>query len=255
MVFLYSNKYMKKIIIFVVIVVLVAIAGLTWSFTKGSARQQVSRLDAIDTVGDFYDKWLKAVQQPTTADPDQAALAKSPILSKVLRTRLVSAQKNPTTTPDPVLCQTVIPENIATRVVYELEDKAQVLVTSRDKSATEQATVTLIKHNDGWYVDDIECSPGEFAPEREFSFERGGNLLKGSIPPPYNPKNWHLIFEENGELGHVVPLFFDSESQCTSLSGSKSVCKPDQLVETTKVFIRGQMTERGASVKQLEFVK
>jgi len=243
---------MKKITIIGVIVVLVVVFALV--FTMGSTEQQVSKLDATDTVRDFYDNWLKATQQSTT-DPDRATLAKSPILSKELKNRLVSALKQSGTASDPVLCQTAIPENISTRTVFENAEQAQILVTSKDKKVTEQAIVTLMKYKEGWYIDDIECSLGEFAPEREFSFEREGHLLKGSIPPPYDSKNWHLVFEENNELGHVVPLFFSSESQCTSLDKSKSVCKPDQFTEATKVFIRGQMNERGVSVKQLEFVK
>ena len=246
---------MRKIKIIGVVVVLVAIVGLVWFSARSSAEQQVSKLDAVDTVGDFYDKWLKAAQLPTTADPSLATLAKSPILSKSLRARLVSAQKDSNTTTDPVLCQTTVPEGISMRRVYMSEDEAQILVTSKDKNVTSQAFVTLNKYNDGWYINDIQCSLGEFAPEREFSFEKGGYLLKGSIPKPYNPKNWHLVFEDNGEPGHVVPLLFDSGSQCVGLDGGKSVCKPDQFTEATKVFVRGQMTERGANVKQLEFVK
>ena len=245
---------MKKIKIIGAVVVLVAIVGLVWFFTKGSTQQQVSKLDITDTVGGFYGQWLKAVQQPT-ADPNRVTLAKSPILSKALRDRLIKTLKQSDTAIDPVLCQTVIPENISTRTVFENANEAQILVTSRDKKVTEQTIVTLNRYNDGWYIDDILCSLGEFAPEREFSFEKEGYLLKDSIPKPYDPKNWHLVFEDNGEPGHVVPLLFDSESQCTSLDGKKSVCKPDQFIEATKVSVHSQMTERGANVKQLEFVK
>jgi hypothetical protein len=202
---------MKKTTIIGVVVVLAVVAVLFWVVFKGSNEQQVSKLDVADTVGNFYVQWLKAVQEPT-ADPDKITLAKSPILSKALKDRLVGALKL-NADPDPVLCQTVTPENIAFRNVYEDEGEAQMLVTSRDKEVTEQALVTLIRYNDGWYIDDIECSLGEFAPEREFSFEREGHLLKGSVPPPFDSKNWHLVFEENGIPGHVVPLFFDSKSQ------------------------------------------
>ena len=235
--------------------ILAVIIGLIWFTSKGSSEQQTSRFDATDTVINFYDQWLKAAQEPTDADPDQKTLAKSPILSKALRDRLVKAQKNPDTTPDPVLCQTVTPEDISTRRVYEDAEMAQVLVMSRDKDVTEQAVVTLMKINDGWYIDNIECSPGEFAPEREFSFEKEGNLLKGSIPAPYNPEDWHLVFEQEGVPGNVVPLFFDSKSECTILDGDKTSCTPDQFTEATKVFVRGQMSERGVNVNFLEFVK
>lgn len=236
------------------VVVLVAIIIFAWVSLRGSSEQQVSKLDTIDTVVDFYHKWLKAAQS-TETDPYKEGLAESSILSKALRSQLKEAQKNKDTTIDPVLCQTVTPESISTRNVNMVENNAQVLVMSRDKKVTEQALVTLVRYNDGWYIDSITCSGGEFEAEREFSFEREGYLLKGSMPAPYNSKIWHLVFEENGQQGHAAPLLFDSESQCTDLAGSKSTCNPDQFTEATKVFVRGQMTESGANVKQLEFVK
>lgn len=244
---------MKKFI--GVVVVLVAIIGLVWFFAKGPSGQQVSKLDVIDTVGDFYGKWLKAVQTPTTADPSLATLVKWPILSQSLRDRLVKTLKQSGVSPDPVLCQTVIPEKISIRTVYENSDKAQALVMSKDKKVTEQALIALIRYNNGWYMSDIQCSAGEFAPKREFSFEKQGYLLKGSIPKPYNPKNWHLVYEENGQTGNVIPLFFDSKSQCTSLDGSTAVCKPNEFKEATKVSVHGQMSERGVTVNKMEFVK
>lgn len=245
----------KRIII--VIAVLVAL-GLLVFFLKGrdsSSRQQVSNVDMVDVVTDFYDNWLQATKAPSTTDPNRKSLAKSPILSETLRDRLVKSLEGPSVVPDPVLCQTKTPENISVMRVYEKTDEAQALVVSKDKKVTEQAIVTLAKLDGGWYIDSIECSAGEFAPEREFSFERDGNLLKASIPKPFNNKNWHMVFEENGELGHVVPLFFDANSQCTNLEGAKAVCKPDQFVETAKVFVQGQMTERGVSVKNLKIAK
>ena len=244
---------MKKISI--IGVVLVLIAGGIWMFNKNSdsdGGQSSATLDAVDSVSTFYDKWLLALKQPATAELDRATLAKSPILSKEFSDRLLVAMN---TAPDPVLCQKVVPENISIRNVYENKDEAQILVMSRYKKVTEQAVVTLTKSNDGWHINDIECSLGEIAPKREFSFEKQGFLIKKSIPKPYNSNNWHLVFEEDGKLGNVVPLFFDSASECTSLGGSKSVCKPEEFTETVKVFVRGQMSERGVSVKRQEFVK
>lgn len=238
-----------------VVVILVAIVGLVWFLVKGGGEQQVSKLDAVDTVGNFYEQWLKAVKQPETAEPTIKTLAKSPILSKELRDKIKNVQKDSSITIDPVLCQSIVPEEISSRRVFIGENEAQMLVMSKDKNVANQALVTLKKYNEGWYIYDIECSLGEFAPEREFSFEAEGFLLKNSIPKPYNPENWHIVFEEDGKLGNVVPLLFDAESQCTTLGGSKSVCAPAQFAEATKVSVRGQMTERGATVKQLEFVK
>jgi len=236
-------------------IVVIAVLVVSWSLLTKSNKQQVSKLDVADTVIDFYENWLKAVKEPETATPDKATLASSPILSKELRTRLEEAVKSGDNAVDPVLCQAVVPESIATRNVYEHEAEAQVLVTSRDKSVTDQALVTLKKLKDGWYIDNIECSLGEFAPDREFTFEKEGYLLKGSIPKPYDSKNWHLIFEDNGKLGNVVPLIFNAKSQCMATDGKKTVCAPDSFTETTKAMVHGQMTERGAIVDHLELLK
>lgn len=235
------------------IIVLIAVAVFAWIFIKGSSTQQVSKLDTTDTVVGFYTEWLASVKD-SSVSPDRAKLAKSPILSKALREKLSSALKQ-TDSLDPVLCQTTVPESFATRSVYQKDTEAQILVTSRDKSVSEQTIVTLNKTDEGWYINNIECSPGEFAPEKEFTFENEGFLLKDSIPAPYNKKNWHIVFEEDGVKGNVVPLIFDKDSQCTDLDGNKAVCKPDQLAEATKVLVRGQMTEYGANVKQLQLVK
>jgi hypothetical protein len=258
----------NKIKIIAGVVVLIIIAGLVWFFTAGSPakqgsspigffdKQEVSKLDPTDTTRDFYDKWLKASQQ-ASADPSIATLSKAPILSKALKAKIASAQAAPKTasSTDPVLCQVTVPAAISMRSVYTNKDESQVLVTSKDKKVTSQAMVTLNKYNDGWYINDIQCSLGEFAPEKEFSFEQQGFLLKASVPKPYDPKNWHLVFTENDEPGHVAPLFFDATSQCTAIDGTVSVCKPEQFTEASKVYVRAQMTETGASVKKLEFVK
>lgn len=238
-----------------IMVVLVVVLGLIWLLPKGSGEQQVSMFEPTDTVSGFYDQWLRAVKDPASADPDLKTLAKSPILSKTLRDRLVKSQKDSNITPDPVLCQTMAPEAFSMRRVYEDGEKAQILVTSKDTSVTEQAIFNLVKLGEGWYIDDIECSPGEVAPDREFTFEKEGFLLKGSIPAPYDSKNWHLVFEENGVPGHVVPLFFDAKSECTNAEGDKSACSTEGFQEATKAFVQGQMSERGVSVNFLRLVK
>lgn len=243
---------MKKITI--IGVVLAVLAAVAWFFVGGAGGQQVSKVDAIDTVKSFYDQWLVAVKDPNVV-PDRTTLAKEPILSKTLREKIADALKASDENLDPVLCQTLVPESISIRSVYESEEGAQILVTSKDKTVTNQAIVTLARLNDGWYINDIQCSLGEFAPEREFTFENEGFILKGSIPAPYDSKNWHIVFEQNGVPGHVAPLFFDSSSQCTDMKGTKSVCKPEDFIEASKVLVRGQMTERGATVNQLEFIK
>ena len=253
-----TGTYMDKKKIIIIVVVLAVIGGLVWFFTREGGESgggpQGSILDATDTVGNFYDQWLKAIKEPGAVEPSRAALLKSPLLSKPLQDRLAK-ESTANASPDPVLCTVKTPEKIATSRIFEEVDKAQFLVMSRAKDASEAAIVALAKGKDGWYIDTIECSKGDIPPVREFSFENEGFLLKGSTPPPFDPKNWHLVFEQDGKLGHVVPLFFDAASQCTSLDGAKAVCKPLEFKEAQKVSIQAQMTERGATVKNLKFIK
>lgn len=215
-------------------------------------QQTVSSAEPVDIVLDFYAEWLEATKSASSS-PYQLELHKRPILSESLRARLTESSIGETITPDPVLCQTVIPQSTTGRVVFALENKTQILVMSKDKTVYEQAIVTLNRHNDGWYIDDILCSPGEFAPVREFSFEHEGFLLK-NVPPPLNPEYWYIVFEENGEQGHSAPLFLNEESICKAIDGKEVVCTIDQFREVSKVRIIGQMTERGVEVARVEYI-
>jgi len=219
-----------------------------------SNSQEVSTQEPIDIVLDFYNPWLEAVKS-TDTNPYAEGLATKGILSEELRTRIISSEGRGETEIDPVLCQTTVPERITGRIVSEQENEVRVLVMARGtEGLTAQSVFTLKRHNDGWFIEDILCSPGEFDIPREFTFEKEGYLLK-SVPPPLNPEYWHLVFEENGELGHVVPLLFTGESSCVAIDGNVAVCVPDQFPEATKAHIYGQMTESGATVTRLEFIK
>ncbi len=232
-----------------VVVIAVAIgAFFVWSYTQ---KQEVSTEEPVEIVRGFYQPWLDAAQS-TTTDPYKEGLENSPILSKELRKGIKKAHSEGGV--DPVLCQSTVPDNIGTRIVFEAEDKIEVLVTARQSSSTEQAIVALLPLNGGWYIDGIRCSPGEFLPDREFSFDREGYLLK-DVPEPLDPQYWHIIFEENGELGHFAPLFFTAESMCSALDKSTAVCNPDTLVPVSKVRVQGQMTELGVEVTRLESLK
>lgn len=233
---------------------LVAVAIIAWFFLGGSGvstgGQEVSMENPINTTLNFYDPWFIAVQSGD-ADPYQLGLADNPILGEDLKVKLAEAKGS---TPDPVICQTTMPEQISARPVYENEDGAQVVVYSREEGQTEQAIVTLTRLNEGWYISDIECSAGEFAPEREFSFDIEGFLLK-SVPPPLEAGRWHIIFEQNGEPGHFAPLFFDGQSMCVSTDGRESVCAPEQFTEASKAHVQGEMTELGVEVKRIQMVR
>ncbi len=157
---------------------------------------------------------------------------------------------------EPVFCEMVISGGFTLRNVYEQGDKAQVLVTAKDKTVAKQAVVDLTKSDGSWSITNTQCTDtGEKAPVKEFSFEQEGFLIKTSVPKPFNNKNWHLVFTQNGVPGNVVPLLFDSKSQCVSTDGTKAVCKPETFTEASKVMVHAQMSERGATVVRMEFVK
>lgn len=257
------NMIHKKIIT-IGLIALGVIALTAWVFysylsdteetnTTTTYIQEVSTNDPIDIVLDFYNPWLEAVQS-TSTDPYTVGLATSKILSEELRTRIVNSAGRGDTEIDPVLCQVTVPQRVTGRIVSLQENEARVLVMAKEKELTAQSVFRLKRHNDGWFIEDILCSSGEFDIPREFSFEKEGFLLK-NIQPPYNSEYWHLVFEENGELGHVVPLFFNSESSCIAIDSSTAVCVPDQFTEAKKVHVYGQMTESGAEIARLQFIE
>lgn len=251
----------NKILLAGGVVALIVIIGIVAFFFKKSdsptggdvqvTDQVVSTEDPSDIVLDFYDAWLEAVKS-TSTDPYAAGVASQPILSAGLRAKL-EAGKGQTTEIDPVLCLATPPERVISRIVFELDDTMQVLVMAKNATGTLQTLLTLKKQGEGWYIDDIVCSPGEVTPEREFSFDMEGYLLK-SVPPPLDPQYWYIVFEENGEQGHYAPLFIDTESMCVSVEGNEAVCSVDTFRDATKVHIYGQMNEIGIEVKRLEFV-
>lgn len=228
--------------------IIIAAGAAIWYVLNVTGKQEVSTDDPVDVVGDFYDAWLLAAQS-TSTNPYDAGLAKSRILSKELRKEIAAAHRAGTM-PDPVLCQTVLPTDVGIRTVFNSPEETQVLVTARKSTSTEQAIVTLRSLEEGWYINSIKCSPGEFAPEREFTFDRDGVLLK-NVPAPLDPQKWHLLFEENGEPNHYVPLFFAATTMCQPLKGAESACAPDTFAENAKVHIQGDMTELGVEVKRL----
>lgn len=240
--------------------VVLVVAGILYNASNKSKQadqdlsdQEVAAADPVDIVLDFYNPWLEAVKS-TSTDPYASELASEKILSKELRALLVSKKERAETEIDPVLCQTTTPERVTGRVVSEQENVVRVLVMAKEKELTAQSVFTLKRHNNGWYIDSILCSPGEFELPREFSFEKEGHLLK-SVPPPLDPQYWHIVFEEDGVPGHAVPLLFDADSSCVSLDGSQYVCTPDQFTDATKVHVYGQMTELGVEVTRLEFIE
>lgn len=217
------------------------------------SNQAVSADDPIDIVLDFYGSWLEAAKS-TSTNPYQAGVVGEPVLSEALRTKLEAGRDRQATEPDPVFCHTTLPESVKAKVVFEVEGEAQILVKTGDETSPAQSIATLLRHNNGWYLSNIECSFGDVAPEREFSFDNEGFILKG-VPPQLNPEYWYIVFEEDGKPGHHVPLFFNGESMCESPSGEETVCNPDQFLPVSKAHVYGQMTDFGADVKRLVFME
>ena len=218
-----------------------------------SYMQEVAQEKPVNIALDFYTAWLKAVQSTTTT-PYADGLASEKILSEVLRARLTASEERLQTEIDPILCQTTTPMRATGRVVSTQENKVRILIMAKEKELTAQSVFTLNRIGDGWFIDSVTCAPGEFELPREFSFEREGYILK-NLAVPFNPQDWHIVFTENGEEGHVVPLFFSTTTVCRSLDNSEAPCIPDQFVNGTKIHVYSQMTERGAEVTRLEFIE
>jgi len=258
-------KRKSSIIIGSVALILIIVVTVMLLANKGF-KQEVSQNDPTDIVADFYSAWLDAARSETSS-PYAMELDKNPLLSKELRKHLSTQAKNSGTPEvggeegegdivDPVLCQTAVPTKISTRTVYENEESVQILVTAKDKELSGQSTVTLKRYNDGWYIDQIECSPGEFGVDREFTFEREGALLKDSLKGDFNTDFWHLVFEERGQKGYVALLLFSEASVCADKKGKESPCGDlSQLKETMHLFVQGQMTESGVEVQKAKIVK
>lgn len=250
---------MKKQIIVVVVAALVLAGIVAVVLTNKNGVEDVSNQDGIEIIKpldvtlDFYNAWFTATQA-TDTDPFTSGLATSLDLTEEMSLRLQKEDvQRASDELDPVLCQLVLPQKIRAKLIFEKDTQAQVLVIAGGEKLPGQAAVTLVLDDNVWRINDISCSYGESAEVGEFSFEREGNLLK-SVPPPLDPQYWHIVFEENGVMGHTAPLFFDAESVCTGTGGNQAVCDPSQFTEAVPVFIQGDMTEAGVQVRKIEML-
>jgi len=247
----------KNLVIAVLAVIVILIAFVVMkNGNKGAqvedplANQALSTEDPFDIVFDYYSPWRDAVEAVETS-PYLEGLQNEPLLSERLRERIIASETSGEV--DPVLCQDTPPQKFTARIVSEYDDMIRILVKAKDPSLTAFATFNIKKHNDGWFIDDIICDTGgEVPPEREFTFEKEGFLLK-DVPEPLNSDNWHLIFEEDGEPGHFVPLLFSETTTCITNNGTESTCDPNSFAQATKAHVYGQMTELGAEVSKVEF--
>ncbi|HCC05524.1 TPA: hypothetical protein DEP58_04470 [Patescibacteria group bacterium] len=242
----------KKIIvgsIFGVVVIALLVVTLFFFANKTQTKQAVSTDNPTDIVLDFYGDWSNAVQS-TSTNPYQEGLAKTPILSKTLRDRLLATPENPEI--DPVLCQNIPPTKVSSRTIIEEADTIQILVMSKEPIQTGQAVFMLSRLDDGWYIDDILCAQGESGTPGEFSFAHEGGLFKSvsdqSLP---DQEYWSILYIQDAKM-YTARLLFTADSMCTNLAGTEAVCNPDQFTET-KVQVRGEMSENGVTVQQLSF--
>jgi len=222
--------------------------------TKDTATQaETTDADPVETALNFYQPWLDAVINPSES-PYTSGVLDEAMLSDNVRTYIADAQKSGQAL-DPVLCQTVTPTKVRAKASFNENGKAEVLVLGRGtgEKSSEQAAVSMEVIDGAWQITAITCASGEQAPEREFAFDNEGFLLKGQAP--LNPEYWYLVYEQNGEAGHTVPLFFGAESTCTALDESEAVCDEASFVNPSKVRVQAGMTEAGAQVQKMTLMQ
>lgn len=209
--------------------------------------------EPIDITLDFYSEWLEARKVGDTEPFTRGLLAYEQI-SPELRERLSTFEGQLAVgQEDPVLCQTELPEGLRTIPTYQKEEAAQFMIRSVDKTHVGQAVVTLEAKNGLWRITEISCGSSETAPEAEFSFDRTGFLLK-QVPAPLNSEYWHLVYEEEGVLGHAVPLFIGEQTVCVGKDGNTAACDDNLLKETIPARIMGELSETGVNVARIELI-
>ncbi len=253
---------MKKIVLIGGMIVIVAAVGAVvfaeqLGLSKLFKGEKVSSESSLDVALNYYDRWLDAVQS-TTTDPYAAGLFEWKTLTDTFKARLAAGEVisgEVYGALDSVLCQTIVPERLKAKQLYEdaVNGEAKVLVFSKTDEPTGEAIVTLRQEKTGWHIDDVLCSRGEFDVPREFTFEQEGHLLK-SVPEPYDDQFWHVVFTQNGEAGHVAPLYFSETSECVTAAGESTVCTPDTFTEASYVRVQGEMSEYGVDVKRVTFL-
>lgn len=212
--------------------------------------QMVPVDDPIDVTLELYDPWLAGLLSTTTEFNKEELLNAAPLTSE-LRATLLERIAQTDVAVDPIICQANLPERIGAKSIFTNDTEAQVIVVARGQKVPEQALVTLQAIDGKWVLSDVFCSQGEVAPEREFTFEQAGNILKQSLQPPLDPAQWHLIYTKDTVAGYAIPLLFTAESMCIATDGVEQVCNPDQLAEATAVFIQGEMQEAGVRVQRM----
>lgn len=208
----------------------------------------------VDVALNFVEPWLDA-RKIGPDEPFNQGLLEYTQVGKELKAKLQESQGKlgEEGAVDPVLCQAVVPESLRTMRVYEKEDAAQILIMSTARDGSGQAVITMAAKNGLWQLTDITCGSAENGPRGEFSFEKSGFLLK-QVPAPLDSNYWHLVFQEEGVLGHAVPLFINESSICVKLDGTEVACDDNILKETIPARVKGEMSETGVTVKRIELI-
>lgn len=219
---------------------------------NGNGSEREVEGEPLDVASEFYNMWLTEANAEG-GDVYGAHLVDNTFLSDDFKDRLKDMYNaGEIGELDPVVCQTVTPSNVRIKPVFIDETEAQMLYVPRVEGSSTQALATLEVIDYQWRITDIECTNGEIAPDREYSFEKEGFLLK-NVPEPLDANYWHLVFEQGGQMGHTVPLFFDGGSVCITTAGEEATCNPDQFTEASAVYVQAEMSEAGATVKRLRF--
>lgn len=249
---------MKRIITLLVIIGLAVLAlALSQLFSDhdrndNNADSDQPRVDTepVDAVMDFFQPWLGL--RASNTNPYDSDLLTSAPLSERFRTYVHEAEADFVAgISDPVLCAYTLPEKLRTKTILHQDTTAQVLLFGKEEQTLPRAVIYLVGNDGEWNIDRVDCNAGEVGPELgAFSFERSGYLLKDSVQPPLDPNTWYLVYEEDGLLGFTAALIFTENSSCTALDGSSLNC-PDALFETMHVAIKGNISEAGVAVVEL----
>lgn len=247
-----KNKILLLAVLGVALIVVGVMVNKSGIIQNGGNNVSEVEGDPLDTANNFYNDWLDALLS-TTTDPYTLGLQNSDALIPEVQQYIIGAQ-NEESLIDPVLCLESIPPRVGAKKVFVTEDKAQYLLLPRGIGGVspQRAVVDVGVIDNTWKITSIDCVNGESAPEREFTFERNGYLLK-TDEPPLDPNNWYLVFEENGIDGHHAPLFFSESSECTSGSGEVFICDPNSFANPAAATVKGEMTEAGVEVASVEF--
>lgn len=251
----------KKYIIGIIgAVALIALAVILFQIFSGTSQEEEGpnaqrgvEGDPVDITHDFYSLWSAMKESGGTSTTTKNPLD-SMALSLEMQEQLRDFDFSSADSPDPVLCQGSVPTKFRTKVIFETEEKVEILVLSSNENENGQAAVTLEKFSDRWAITNITCSTGEQAPQTgEFSFDNSGFLLKDSLPEGFNKEHWYVVYEQDGLAGHTAPLIIGAESVCVDAQNNEASCSSEAFTEATPVHVQGTMTEAGVDVRRIEF--